>query len=295
MTASSESDDGNITGASYVLGTIGTVLWCIQLIPQIWYNWRRKKTDGFPPLMMLLWASCAVPMGAYMVLQEVNLPLQIQPQIFGFFSLVSWGQILYYNHSYTCLKATSLVVGTAMLFGGIETLLILTLRIPYNKGVTWPDLVVGVVAAILLASGLVPPYFELWKRDGRVIGFNWVFLSIDTLGGLFSLFALAAQGSFDILGGIMYILVVVLEAGIYASHIIWRIRYRAVRKEARASGRSIDEVLEERNQGETPQDNKKDGIISHHRRNNSPVQLQQQQSSEPKVTQSISEGNDADA
>lgn len=92
---------------------------------------------------------------------------------------------------------------------------------------------------------------------------------------------------------------VVLEAGIYASHIIWRIRYRAVRKEAKASGRSIDEVLEERNQGETPQDNKKDGIISHHRRNNSPVQLlqqqQQQQSSEPKVTQSISEGNDADA
>lgn len=37
---------------------------------------------------------------------------------------------------------------------------------------TWPDLVVGVVAAILLASGLVPPYFELWKRDGRVIGFS---------------------------------------------------------------------------------------------------------------------------
>ncbi|OOF92776.1 hypothetical protein ASPCADRAFT_8414 [Aspergillus carbonarius ITEM 5010] len=198
--------DGNVTVASNVLGTIGTVLWCIQLIPQIWYNWRRKKTDGFPPLMMLLWASCAVPMGAYMILQQVNIPLQIQPQIFGFFSLI-----------------------------------------PYNKGVTWPDLVVGVVAAILLASGLVPPYFELWKRDGRVIGFNWVFLSIDTLGGLFSLFALAAQGSFDILGGVMYILVIVLEGGIYASHIIWRIRYRAVRKEAKSLGKSIDEMLEERN------------------------------------------------
>jgi hypothetical protein len=31
------------------------------------------------------------------VLQKVNIPLQIQPQIFGFFSLVSWGQVLYYN------------------------------------------------------------------------------------------------------------------------------------------------------------------------------------------------------
>ncbi|KAJ5319137.1 uncharacterized protein N7506_011841 [Penicillium brevicompactum] len=130
-----------------------------------------------------------------------------------------------------------------VLFGGLEALLILTLRIPYNNGVTWPDIVVGVVAAILLSAGLLPPYFELWKRDGRVIGINWVFLSIDTLGGLFSLFALAAQGSFDILGGIMYILVVVLEAGIYTSHIVWRIRYRRLRQEAKASGQSIDELL----------------------------------------------------
>lgn len=47
-----------------------------------------------------------------------------------------------------------------------------TWQIPYNKGVTWPDIVVGVIAAILLAAGLLPPYFELWKRDGRVIGFS---------------------------------------------------------------------------------------------------------------------------
>ncbi|PYI26234.1 PQ loop repeat protein [Aspergillus indologenus CBS 114.80] len=238
--------DDNVTVASNVLGTIGTVLWCIQLIPQIWYNWKQKKTDGLPPLMMFLWAACAVPMGAYVILQGVNIPLQIQPQIFGFFSLVSWGQVLYYGHRYSRRAATAVVVGAAVLFGGIEALLILTLRIPYNKGVTWPDLIVGIVAAILLGLGLVPPYFELWKRDGRVVGFNWVFLSIDTFGGLFSLFALAAQGSFDILGGIMYIVVVVLEGGIYASHIVWRIRYRAVRREAKATGKSIDEVLAER-------------------------------------------------
>ncbi|RJE19362.1 PQ loop repeat protein [Aspergillus sclerotialis] len=237
------SDGGNVTVASNVLRTIGTVFWCVQLIPQIWYNWRRKETEGLPPLMMLLWAACAVPMGVYMILQKVNIPLQVQPQVFGVFSLISWGQILYYGHKYTRVKATLLVIGTIALCGGLEALLILTLRIPYNKGVTWPDLLVGAVAAVLLAAGLIPPYFELWKRDGRVIGFNWVFLSIDTLGGLFSLFALAAQGSFDILGGIMYIIVVVLEAGIYGSHIVWRIRYRKVIKEAKVTGRSVDEVL----------------------------------------------------
>ena len=52
------SNGDNVTVASNVLGTIGTVLWCIQLIPQIWYNYRRKNTDGFPAAMMFLWASC---------------------------------------------------------------------------------------------------------------------------------------------------------------------------------------------------------------------------------------------
>ncbi len=31
---------------------------------------------------------------------------------------------------------------------------------------------VGVIAAILLALGLLPPYFEIWKRRGRVIGIS---------------------------------------------------------------------------------------------------------------------------
>lgn len=29
--------------------------------------------------------------------QDVNIPMQIQPQIFGFLSLVGWGQVLYYG------------------------------------------------------------------------------------------------------------------------------------------------------------------------------------------------------
>ncbi|KAM0102707.1 hypothetical protein ACP6JE_002711 [Aspergillus fumigatus] len=36
---------------------------------------------------------------------------------------------------------------------------------------------------------------------------------------------------------------VVLEVGIYASHIVWRFRYRKLRKEAKAAGVSIDEML----------------------------------------------------
>ncbi|KAL1971045.1 hypothetical protein VTN77DRAFT_2879 [Rasamsonia byssochlamydoides] len=257
------SDSQNIPVAANVLGTIGTVFWCIQLVPQIWHNWRHKKTDGLPASMMLLWAGCAIPFGIYMILQKVNIPLQIQPQLFGFFSFVSWGQILYYNHNYHLLKVTALVIGAAALSGGIEALFILTLRIPYNKGITWPALLFGIIASIMVVLGLIPPYFELWKRDGRVIGINWVFLSIDSLGALFSLLSLAAEGSFDILGGILYILVLLLEGGIFTSHIIWRLRNRKLFRAAKESGKTVDEMLEELEQeknGGQPSDNE-DGTV----------------------------------
>jgi hypothetical protein len=46
------------------------------------------------------------------------------------------------------------------------------IQIPYRKGTTWPALLFGIIAAIMLALGLIPPYFELWKRNGRVIGIS---------------------------------------------------------------------------------------------------------------------------
>jgi uncharacterized protein with PQ loop repeat len=35
-------------------------------------------------------------------------------------------------------------------------------------------IILGVIASILLAVGLLPPYIEIYKRRGRVIGINWV-------------------------------------------------------------------------------------------------------------------------
>ncbi|OJD11047.1 hypothetical protein AJ78_08105 [Emergomyces pasteurianus Ep9510] len=241
--------DEKIPVAANVLGTIGTVLWCIQLAPQIWHNWRLKKTDGLPASMMFLWALCAVPFGVYMILQQVNIPIQIQPQMFGSLCTICWAQILYYNHGYSLRKAISAGVLAAAFFGGCEALFILTLRIPYSKGITWPGLLFGIIATVLVAIGLIPPYFELWKRQGRVIGISWFFLSMDTLGAIFSLLALVVEGTFDILGGIVYIVVLLLELGIFTSHIIWRFRFRELRKAAKASGMSIDDFLELKNRG----------------------------------------------
>ena len=131
-----------------------------------------------------------------------------------------------------------------MTFGGAEALLILTLKPLYDRQVAWPIMVVGIVAAILLAAGLLPPYFELWKRAGRVVGINFLFLSIDWLGAFFSLMGVVAQATFDPLGGCLFIVCLIIEGGIFVSHGLWLFRTRKIRAAAKAAGRDFDELPE---------------------------------------------------
>lgn len=72
----------------------------------------------------------------------------------------------------------------------MEVLLVFLIRPPYHRGVSWPVTLVGVVAAVLLIVGYTPVPFELWKRRGRVVGIDFVFLTIDWFGAFFSLMAL---------------------------------------------------------------------------------------------------------
>ncbi|KAI9696366.1 MAG: hypothetical protein M1836_005643 [Candelina mexicana] len=216
--------------------------WCIQLVPQIWYNWRKKKTEGLPGLMVFLWAMCVAPLGVYAIVQNFTIAIQIQPQIFGVLSLMSWAQTLVYHDQWKTWKATLAATGTGAAIAGTEVLLVTTLRDPYRRGISWPITMVGVIAALVLAAGLIPPYFEIWKRRGQVVGISFIFLTVDWLGALFSLFALVAQQTFDVLGGCSYIACLILEGGIFASHWIWLVRTRKLRWEAKLVGKSIEDI-----------------------------------------------------
>ena len=220
---------------------------------------------------MFLWAISAVPFGVYAIIQNFALPIQIQPQVFCALSLFTWAQILIYNNGYTTLKAIALTTTIAISFGGAEALLIFTLKPLYDRGIAWPLMIVGVMAAILLAAGLLPPYFELWKRKGRVVGIHFGFLTVDWLGAFFSLMGVIAQETFDPLGGCLFIVwyvdrsssrtlgmfallrhsitdcvlySVFIEGGIFVSHGIWLLRTRKLRKEAKLAGICFDDLPE---------------------------------------------------
>lgn len=104
--------------------------------------------------------------------------------------LVNWCQTLLYNSKWALWKVILIGLVNAAVFAGVEAALILTLQPLYDAGNGTGILVVGIIANILLAMGLLPPYGEIWKRRGRVIGINFVFLSMDWFGAFFSLMSL---------------------------------------------------------------------------------------------------------
>lgn len=180
--------------------------------------------------MMFLWALCGVPFGVYAIVQKFNIPIQIQPQCFCCLCLVSWGQCLRYGRLvHICLffvcghllaeksfrtceddiileeckadfvsvsskwrvwTSTLITVALGLLFAGLEVLFISEIRGPYSRGVSWPVTLMGVLATVLILSGYIPIPFEIAKRRGRVIGIDFVFLTIDWLGAVFSAMAL---------------------------------------------------------------------------------------------------------
>ncbi|SCU91797.1 LADA_0F12112g1_1 [Lachancea dasiensis] len=224
--------------AATALATVGTICWCIQLIPQIISNYKRKNCEGMPPIMMFLWVISGIPFAVYFMVTRANIILQVQAHLFMFFSAISYIQCLFYPPvKFPRAKIICILVVLIVIDVGVEAGFTLWLRPLYSKGIHWPALVFGIMASVLLGLGLLPPYFELAKRQGRVVGINFWFLIIDSLGAWLSI-ASVILGNMDTMGIILYAVIAGLEAGIFASHLIWYSRFRWLR----SAGQDEDEL-----------------------------------------------------
>ena len=179
----------NIPVAANSLGTIGAVCWSIQLLPQIVINYRRHHTTGLQPSMMLLWASAGVPLGVYNIIEDFNVALRVQAQILTFMSLITWAQCCYYGmqwHVSTCLGSVTALGG---FMGGVEAALIFALKAAAAKDIKWPSVLMAVLAAVLLAAGVLRHYWDIYTHR-TVRGISFIFVGIDAAGDLFSLISI---------------------------------------------------------------------------------------------------------
>ncbi|KAK8155205.1 hypothetical protein BKA80DRAFT_313244 [Phyllosticta citrichinensis] len=249
----------NIPKSAEILGSIGTAAGAFKLFrsacarrelefaaekSRIWSNWRSKDTDGFDAVFPLLWAIAAVPFGVYNIAQNFNIGVQIQPQIFCALSYICWAQCKYYKDKWSKLKSNLALLVLCLASGGIEAGLIIGLRAVYLRGNETPLTVIGIVAAVLLAVGLLPILWGQWGRRGRAKNLNFLFLSVDFMGAVFSLMSLVAQRRFDILGGILYIVCMIIEIFIFAYHGLWLYRSRSDRAAAKRVGLAYDEFID---------------------------------------------------
>ncbi|KIJ53951.1 hypothetical protein M422DRAFT_221517 [Sphaerobolus stellatus SS14] len=215
--------------AENVLGTIGTICWTAQILPQNWKSWREHSTEGLSAYLSLLWALAAIFLGVYTVAQKINIPLMIQPQSFGFFAALSWTQCLYYSHHKSFMFCLATLVAFCIIGGGFEAGMVFVLRRAMMKGDDGPVQAFGIISSVLIAGGLLPQYWEIWKRK-EVLGISYLFIVVDTLGGLFSLLSLIFKPEFNVIAGIAYSLVVVMDSVIIVAAIVLNPRARRKRR-----------------------------------------------------------------
>ena len=71
----------------------------------------------------------ALPLGVYVIVQDLNVPLIVQPQLFALFSLLSWGQCMYYGAARSRLWCAVVLGCTLVFWGVLEATMVFTLRV----------------------------------------------------------------------------------------------------------------------------------------------------------------------
>jgi hypothetical protein len=96
------------------------------------------------------------------------------------------------------------------LVGALEVILVFVSRPAYERGISAPVEMCGILSAILIAGGLLPQYWEIYVL-GEVKGVSYTFICIDMLGGLLNDLSLAFASEFDSLASVTYTLVTVSD------------------------------------------------------------------------------------
>ncbi|KAK7530503.1 PQ loop repeat-domain-containing protein [Phyllosticta citricarpa] len=225
----------DVPAAANVLGTIGAVCWSIQLIPQIVINYRRHHAIGLQPGMMVLWAWAGVPLGAYNIVRNFNVALQVQPQILTALSLLTWGQCVYYQKKKTVYQTLLLSLPLALIMGGTQAAIILLLRHYISPSTlahtnpthattqTWPLPTLAALSALLLALGVGRHYVDIYQHRS-VRGISFLFVGIDAAGDVFSALSIVFQSELDVVGIVAYALEFVLWMGVCACGVAFNLR-----------------------------------------------------------------------
>lgn len=200
-----------------------------QLIPQIWANWHRHSTESLSAFFFLAWAVAGIPLGIYNIVDDYNIALQIQPNVFILLSLITWSQCKHYGDKWSWSKTSVASVILASIFGGIELGLVFALRLGRDRGHKWPSTLMAIVAGVLLAGGVLRHYVDVIKTRSDA-GMSLKFALLDASGDLASLISVVFQPHLKVLGLVIYGSELAIWLGLIVLLCCFRVSHRAKAK-----------------------------------------------------------------
>lgn len=144
-----------------------------------------------------------MPLGVYNIADDFNIALQVQPNILILLSLVTWSQCKYYGEKWTLRKVSLYSTLMAIALGGVETGLVFALRVARDRGQDWAMTLMAVLAAILLAGGVLRHYVDMFRTRSDA-GISLRFAVLDASGDVASILSVVFQPSLSILGLVIY-------------------------------------------------------------------------------------------
>lgn len=154
-------------------------------------------------MFFLSWAIAGVPLGVYNIVDNFNIALQVQPNILILLSLFTWSQCKHYGEHWGLKKVAASSAVMAMALGGAETGLVFALRLARSRGHTWPSTLMAIIAALLLAGGVLRHYVDMF-RTRTDAGLSLKFAILDASGDVASLLSVAFQPHLSVLGLVIY-------------------------------------------------------------------------------------------
>ncbi|KAK5579911.1 hypothetical protein RB653_009600 [Dictyostelium firmibasis] len=209
---------------SNLFGIVGTVLWSVQLIPQIHLNYKRKSTKGVSPTCFGCWYACGVILGTNLVFNREPPALVVQISCFSLFSLVIVMQHLFYQKKYN-LKRLLFTIGLCVLVTVATIISIYSILNAKRSNSFALQLILTIIATGLMAVGFFPQILEVYQEK---VGLSMIFIVMDFFGGVFSILSLVFHVPFDYMSFSTYVVVPVCQAIIFA--LVMRINLKSYRE-----------------------------------------------------------------
>ncbi|KAG0211988.1 hypothetical protein BGX33_003947 [Mortierella sp. NVP41] len=205
-----------------VFGMLGIIFWSFQLLPQAIDNYRAKSTEGLSYSMFFIWTLCALGFGSYGVVEELSIPLIVQPQIFGALSTLCYLQCLYYGKRTRWSLRRTVLVGVVFYVAmvGIQVGAVYATRAGIDRNVKGTVEAAGIIPIVLLVLGFVPQYIDIY-RDRSVVGVSMAFIAADAAGAIFSIISLIFRSEFDLLATLNYVAVLICDLIVVAFYVYY--------------------------------------------------------------------------